>query len=256
MDIPASFVNALIRKGPGTPVRLEQEDIEIHRTRNTPKCATCVLMDMSGSMRYDGQYINVKRMALALEGLIRSEYPGDYLQFIEMYTFAKPVPRGKLDRADAQAGDDLRSRRAAAGRHEPRRRQRAPDPAALHEHPARPVDSPGGCSSTQDTPNRQIILITDGLPTAHFEGADALPALPARPADRGGDACAKASSAAARGSRSTCSCCRVGRKREEDVRFAYRLAESTKGRVFFTAGRDLDRYVVWDYLSRRREIVS
>ena len=42
---------------------------------------------------------------------------------------------------------------------------------------------------------------------------------------------------------------------EEDVRFAYRLAESTKGRVFFTAGRDLDRYVVWDYLSRRREIV-
>ena len=46
-------------------------------------------MDMSGSMRYDGQYINVKRMALAMEGLIRSEFPGDYLNFIEMYTFAK-----------------------------------------------------------------------------------------------------------------------------------------------------------------------
>ena len=42
----------------------------------------------------------------------------------------------------------------------------------------------------------------------------------------------------------------------EDVQFAYRLAESTKGRVFFTAGRDLDRYVVWDYLNRRREILS
>ena len=42
----------------------------------------------------------------------------------------------------------------------------------------------------------------------------------------------------------------------EDVQFAYRLAESTKGRVFFTAGRDLDRYVVWDYLNRRREIIS
>jgi hypothetical protein len=34
------------------------------------------------------------------------------------------------------------------------------------------------------------------------------------------------------------------------------LAESTSGRVFFTAGRDLDRYVVWDYLSRRRDILS
>ena len=43
---------------------------------------------------------------------------------------------------------------------------------------------------------------------------------------------------------------------EEDVRFAFRLAESTSGRVFFTAGRDLDRYVVWDYLSRRRELLT
>ena len=53
-------------------------------------------MDMSGSMRYDGQYVNVKRMALALDGLIRREYPGDYLQFIEMYTFARPTPPGKI----------------------------------------------------------------------------------------------------------------------------------------------------------------
>jgi uncharacterized protein with von Willebrand factor type A (vWA) domain len=43
---------------------------------------------------------------------------------------------------------------------------------------------------------------------------------------------------------------------EEDIRFAYRMAESTKGRVFFSGGRDLDRYVVWDYLKRRRDIVS
>ena len=42
----------------------------------------------------------------------------------------------------------------------------------------------------------------------------------------------------------------------EDVQFAYRLAESTEGRVFFTAGKDLDRYVLWDYLKHRREIVG
>ena len=42
----------------------------------------------------------------------------------------------------------------------------------------------------------------------------------------------------------------------EDVQFAYRLAESTFGKVFFTAGRDLDRYVLWDYLNRRREILA
>jgi uncharacterized protein with von Willebrand factor type A (vWA) domain len=43
---------------------------------------------------------------------------------------------------------------------------------------------------------------------------------------------------------------------EEDVRFAYRMAESTKGRVIFTAGRDLDRFVIWDYIQRRKSIVS
>ena len=73
---------------------------------------------------------------------------------------------------------------------------------------------------------------------------------PPDPRTEAGHDARRASSASAKGSRSTSSCCPVGRKREEDVRFAYRLAESTNGRVFFTAGRDLDRYVVWDYLSR------
>ncbi len=39
MDIPASLTNALVRGGPGLPIRLKQQDIEIHRTRNSPKCA-------------------------------------------------------------------------------------------------------------------------------------------------------------------------------------------------------------------------
>ena len=43
---------------------------------------------------------------------------------------------------------------------------------------------------------------------------------------------------------------------EEDIRFAYRLAESTRGRVFFTSGSDLDRFVVWDYQSNRRDIIQ
>ena len=42
----------------------------------------------------------------------------------------------------------------------------------------------------------------------------------------------------------------------EDIQFAYRLAEAAKGRVFFTAGRELDRYVVWDYVQRKRMIVG
>ena len=43
---------------------------------------------------------------------------------------------------------------------------------------------------------------------------------------------------------------------EEDVQFANRLAEHTAGRVFFVGGSDLDRFVVWDYLRRRRQIIG
>ena len=92
MDMPQSFVNALLRQGGELPLRLESKDIEVHRTRNTPKCATVVIMDMSGSMRYDGQYINVKRMALALEGLIRSEVPGGLPAFRRNVHFRQTVP--------------------------------------------------------------------------------------------------------------------------------------------------------------------
>lgn len=254
MDITGSFVNALIRKGPGTPVRLDQEDIEIHRTRNTPKCATCVLMDMSGSMRYDGQYINVKRMALALEGLIRSEYPGDYLQFIEMYSFAKPVPRGKLIELmpkPVTVYDPIVLLRADMSR----------DDVSEHQVPPHFTNIQHALStarrllSTQETPNRQIVLITDGLPTAHFEQQMLYLLYPPDPRTeeatlREGQLCRR------EGITINMFLMPSWSQTEEDVRFAYRLAESTKGRVFFTAGRDLDRYVVWDYLSRRRDIVS
>ncbi len=254
MDITSSFVNALIRKGPGTPVRLDQEDIEIHRTRNTPKCATCVLMDMSGSMRYDGQYINVKRMALALEGLIRSEYPGDYLQFIEMYSFAKPVPRGKLIELmpkPVTVYDPIVRLRADMSR----------DDVSEHQIPPHFTNIQHALSTarrmlaTQETPNRQIILITDGLPTAHFEQQMLYLLYPPDPRTeeatlREGQLCRRD------GITINMFLMPSWSQTEEDVRFAYRLAESTKGRVFFTAGRDLDRYVVWDYLSRRRDIVS
>jgi uncharacterized protein with von Willebrand factor type A (vWA) domain len=66
----------MIRDGTKLPIRLKPEDIEIHRTKNAPKCATVVLLDMSGSMRYDGLYINVKRMGLALDGLILDHVVG------------------------------------------------------------------------------------------------------------------------------------------------------------------------------------
>ncbi|HJQ79090.1 MAG TPA: hypothetical protein VJ828_04000 [Lacipirellulaceae bacterium] len=253
LDIPGTFINALVRSGPGVPVRFNADDIQVHRTRNTPKCATCVLMDMSGSMRYDGQYINVKRMALALEGLIRRDYPGDWLRFIEVYTFAKLVEAGRIVNLmpkPVTVYDSVVRLKADMSR----------DDVSEFQIPPHFTNIQHGLAlarrllATQDTPNRQIVLITDGLPTSHFEGQMLYLLYPPDPRTEAATL------------REGLACQREGitinlfllpswSQTEEDVRFAFRLAESTSGRVFFTAGRDLDRYVVWDYLSRRRELV-
>jgi len=259
MDVVSTFTNALLRhagesdKSPGD-FQLKSDDIEIHKTRNTPKCATSVIMDMSGSMRYDGQYINAKRMALAMQGLLRSEYPGDHLSFIEMYSFAKMVKPGEvvnLMPKPVTINNPVVQLKADMSREDISEHQVPPHFTNIQHS----LSLARRMLAAQDTPNKQIVLITDGLPTAHFEGETLYLLYPPDP---------RTESATLR---EGLLCKREGitinlfllpswSQTEEDVRFAYRLAESTTGRVFFTAGHDLDRYVVWDYLSRRRDILG
>ena len=236
------------------PLRMKPEDIVIHRTRNTPKCATVVIMDMSGSMRYDGQYINVKRMALALDGLIRREYPGDYLNFVEMFTFARPCRGNQIVELLPKPVTIF----------EPIVRLKAdmssPD-ISEHNIPPHFTNVQHGLQlarqflAAQDTPNRQIILITDGLPTAHFEGQWLYLLYPPDP--RTEEATMREAHLCQRdGITINLFLVPSWSQSEEDIRFAYRVAESTRGRVFFTAGGDLDRFVVWDYINRKREILA
>ncbi len=254
MDTVGSMQNAMIRNGPGLPVHMNADDIVIHRTRNTPKCATVVLLDMSGSMRYDGLYVDVKRMGLALEGLIRREYPGDYLQFIEMATFAKPrhiseiaglLPKPvTINDPVVQLRADMSNERLSE--------LDVPPHFTNIQHG---LLLSRRFLAAQDTPNRQVILITDGLPTAHFEEENLYLLYPPHGRTeeatmREGQYCAQEQITINIFLLPTWS------QSSEDVRFAYRLAESTSGRVFFTAGKDLDRYVVWDYRSRRRDLVG
>ena len=254
MDIPASFTNALLRDGPGLPIRLKTDDIVIHKTRNNPKCASAVLLDMSGSMRYDGLYINVKRMGLALDGLIRTEYPGDFLQFIEMYTFAKPRHISEIAALmpkPVTVYDPVVNLYADMNN---------PDISEM-DIPPHFTNIQHGLQlarqflAAQDTPNRQVMIITDGLPTAHFEGKRLRLLYP--PDRLTEDATLReAQRCAKEGITINIFLLASWNQTPEDVRFAYKVAESTKGRVFFTAGRELDRYVVWDYISRRKQIIG
>lgn len=254
MDIPQSLINAMLRQGDERPLRLHSDDIVIHRTKNSPKCATVVIMDMSGSMRYDGQYVNVKRMALALQGLIRSEYPGDYLQLIEMYSFAKPVRPGELMGLlpkPVTIHDPVVRLKADMSRDDISEYQIPPHFTNIQHA----LQQARLFLAAQDTPNRQIILITDGLPTAHFEGSELYLLYPPDPRTeaatmREGAMCKK------EGITLNMFLVPSWSQSEEDIRFAHRLTETTQGRVFFTAGGDLDRYVVWDYVNHKREIIG
>lgn len=258
MDVTQSFVNAMIRTGGtaarGGRIRLEARDIEVFQSRNNPKAATVVLMDMSGSMRHGGQYINVKRMALALDGLIRREYPGDYIKFIEMFSFAtvresrdiatmmpKPV---SMNSPVVRLKVDMSNPDVPAGR--------------IPQHFTniqRAMQLGRTLLSAQDTPNRQMILITDGLPTAHFEGSELFLLYPPDP--RTEEATMREANLCAReGVTLNMFLLPSWSQSSEDIQFAHRMTMATRGRVFFTGGRDLDRFVLWDYLAMRKKIIA
>ncbi len=255
LNLPQTLVNAAIRsRGRDGGFQVRSDDIEIHQTRNNPKAASALIMDMSGSMRHGGQYIACKKMALALDGLIRREYPGDHLSLIEMYSFArqrhvselpgmmpKPVTihdpwvRLRIDMSDPEVSEMM-----------------------VHPHFTN-IQASLAMSrrllSAQDTPNRQIMLITDGLPTAHYEGEELFLLYPPDPLTE--EATMREANLCARED-ITINIFLVPSwsQNSEDIAFAHRLAECTRGRVFFTAGEDLDRFVLWDYLQQKRRIIG
>ena len=107
----------------------------------------------------------------------------------------------------------------------------------------------------QDTPNKQVIVITDGLPTAHFEGSELYLLYP--PHRRTEEATMREAERCRREGIVVNVFLLAGwSQSREDIQFAYRLAEAARGRVFFTAGKELERFVVWDYRSRRRSIIG
>ena len=260
MDIPQSMVNALLResadgpRAPGQPVRMRTDDMVVHNTRQQPKCATAVIMDMSGSMRHGGQYVQAKRMAMALDGLIRTEYPGDFLQFIEMYTVARLRAPGEIPNIMPKP----------VTIHEPVVRLRADmsDPEItemdlpLHfTNIQRSLQLARQWLGGRPTPNRQVMLITDGLPTAHFEGSDLFMLYPPDPRTER-ETVREAMRCKEAGITINVFLLPSWSQTEDDVQFAHRMAESTGGRVFFVAGKELDRFVVWDYVKRRRTIIG
>jgi uncharacterized protein with von Willebrand factor type A (vWA) domain len=166
IDMHETIKNAYIRQGGGVPIRLVPDDYVVHETEYQTRCATVVLIDMSGSMGRYGKYYTTKKVALALQGMVRSQYPQDSIQMIGFYTFANKMNEREL----------LNS---------------APKPVSMYDsriHLRFDMEKPKGRVPQhftnihaglrlarnhllrQPAGNKQIIVITDGEPTAHIEG--------------------------------------------------------------------------------------
>ena len=144
LDLGRTVMNGVSRRGPGTPVRLTQDDFEVIEREAKTGTATALLIDMSRSMYYSGSWDAAKRAALALDTLIRSKYPRDMLELIGFSSVAHPLKLTDLPTLEWNEytyGTNLQHALELA-----RERLRA-----------------------ERGRNRQIIVITDGEPTAHIE---------------------------------------------------------------------------------------
>lgn len=168
LSLHETLKNALIRQGGGTPIHITHEDLVVYDTEYQTSCATVVLLDMSGSMTRFGKFGQAKKVALALQSLIRSRYQGDFLQVVGFYTYASPLSEKELLSSAPKPVSiyDSRVRLRINLDHPPRGvPQHFTNIHAglqfarriLRRHPAQ---------------NKQIIIVTDGEPTAHIEGRE------------------------------------------------------------------------------------
>src|SRR6185312_12804568 len=88
LNLHETLKNAMVRQGGGTPIHVHRDDYVVYETEFQTRCATVVLIDMSGSMGRYGKYAMTKKVALALQGMVQGQYAQDSLQMVGFYTFA------------------------------------------------------------------------------------------------------------------------------------------------------------------------
>lgn len=180
LNLHETLKNAAHRQGPTTEGRLRvaEEDFVVYETEHQTSCATVLLIDMSGSMSRYGKYYHAKKVALALQGLVRSRYNEDTLKIIGFYTYASPMTERQL----------LQSQPKVVSIFDSRVFLRVPldnPPAFVPEHF---TNIQAGLKFArqhllkQAASNKQIICVTDGEPTAHLEGRELILMYP--PTDR------------------------------------------------------------------------
>jgi Ca-activated chloride channel family protein len=103
LDIPATLNSVFAREGSpdGSGVlNLEYSDLHVQQADYQSSCATVVLLDCSHSMILYGEdrFTPAKRVAMALDHLIRTQYPGDSIDLVLFHDSAEHIPISQLPR--------------------------------------------------------------------------------------------------------------------------------------------------------------
>jgi Ca-activated chloride channel homolog len=261
LDLHTTLHNALTRHGlPGEPasadgeprpghakIKFDEHDFELHLHEGMTSCSTVVLLDMSGSMMRYGRFLAAKKVAMAMQALVRSKFPQDSIDFVGFYSGATKIPEPLLPLS-------------------------MPKPVTIYDYQVRmkvPVNqldkAPQHFTNLhmglqlarrilrkRTSENKQLFIITDGQPTAHVEGDNVFLLYPPDP--RSTVATLKEAVLAVREG------CRISTfALIEDywgmdwVGFVDQLTKLTKGVAFYTSSGELASCIMESYLSGRKK---
>jgi len=224
LDIQKTIMNSMYREGPGTPIHLKPADFEVARTELLTQTATVIMLDLSWSMALRGSFQAAKKVAMALGNLISSQYQRDSLYIIGFSAYARELKAEELP--------FVRWDESVLG---------------TNMHHALLIAQKLLAKHTQGT--RQIILISDGEPTAHLENGKSYFSYPPSPITI----------------RETLK--EVKRCTQKGItintfmldrnyylkEFVNQVARINKGRVFYTTPDKLGEYILVDYVASKRK---
>ena len=226
LSLGKTLHNAIIRNGPGTPVKIHPDDFELVEREQSTQAATCVLLDQSKSMGHWGSWVAAKKVSLALIALVRSQYPRDAVYLIGFSDMAIEIKEDELPETNWNAwvsGTNMQHALMMSRK-------------LLSKHKG----------ST-----RQIVMITDGEPTAHMEGN--YPVFSYPPSFRTMQETLR----------------EVRRVTQEGItintfmldqspallEFVKMMTKVNRGRAFIASPEDLGTYVVADYFNMRNKVI-
>ena len=224
LDLQQTLRNALKRQGSVVPVKLIAEDFEIEQTEHLTRSSTVLMLDLSLSMPMRDYFLPAKKVAMALHSLMSSQFPRDYLGIVGFSETARELKPHQLPEVswDFVYGTNMQHGFMLARE-----------------------------MLSRQSGTKQIIMITDGEPTAHIsQSGDVFFNYP--PVRETIEATLREVMRATReGIRINTFMLDASRALQS---FIEQLTAINKGRAFFTGPENLGEYVLVDFIEHKRQL--